>query len=407
MNSEIHSLLLCVKKLYQFLRYQFIHIYFSITPRFQPKLDKKNIGVNFIGYAQGELGLGQAMRSMVFATLIASIPLLVRKFKVNIQSKQSNAELSQYFSGRCQHPINIICVNPDAIYLLPSWLNYPEWANTYNIGYWFWELDNFPKKWQYATNIVDEIWVATEYMANAMRKSGKKVVKIPYPLEFDMPIASINKDYFGIDCNKFTFLFSFDFLSSIDRKNPQGVIRAFINAFPSGNDSVRLIIKTMNAGTHSTELKKLLILINSDPRIEVRDSCLSQAEMRGLIRSSDCYISLHRAEGFGLGLAEAMYMGRPTIATAYSGNLEFMNNSNSLLVPYRLVPIAQGKYPNGDGELWAEPNIDEAASAMRKIVEDLDFRQNLGIKASTHMKLHHSYARVASVIKTELGRVRA
>ena len=406
MTRVKHPFVKLINHLFHNVRHKFTRFYFFIVPRFMPRLTNENFGINFIGYAHGELGLGQAMRSLVLCTQSASIPFVVRKFKASIPSRQSNDELSSCFSEYCQHPINIICVNPDKLHFLPNWINYGEWAKTYNIGYWFWELENFPKKWQYATHIVDEIWVATEYMANAMRKSGKKVVKIPFPLEFDTPIASINKDYFGIDCNKFTFLFSYDFLSSIERKNPQGVIKAFKKAFPSGKDSVRLIIKTMNAATHSTELKKLLILINSDPRIEVRDSYLSQAEMRGLIRSSDCYISLHRAEGLGLGLAEAMYMGRPTIATAYSGNLEFMNNSNSLLVPYHLVPIAKGEYPNGDGELWAEPNIDEAALAMRKIVDDLDFRQNLGIRASTHMKLHHSYARVASVIKAELGRVR-
>ena len=407
MTFKDHPLIKLIRRIRQNLRYQFTRFYFLIVPRFIPKLNTENLGVNFIGYAHGELGLGQAMRSLVLSTQVATVPFVVRKFKASIPSNQSNDELAAYFSDHCQYPINIICVNPDTLHFLPSWVSYGEWAKTYNIGYWFWELENFPKKWQYATHIVDEIWVATDYVASAMIKSGKKVVKIPFPLEFDMPIDVINKEFFGIDRNKFTFLFSYDFLSSIDRKNPQGVINAFQQAFPKHDDSVRLIIKTMNAPTHVKEFERILSSVNHDPRIEIRDCYLTQAEMRGLIRSSDCYVSLHRAEGLGLGLAEAMYMGKPTIATAYSGNLEFMNSSNSILVPYRLVPIVQGQYPNGEGELWAEPNIDEAALAMRKVAKDLDFRQNLGMNASTYMQIHHSYAKVASVIKVKLERVRA
>ena len=200
-NSEFYSLLHFAKRLRQFFRHQYTSIYFFIIPRHRPQVNEKNMGVNFIGYAQGDLGLGQAMRSMVFATLTAIIPLVVRRFQASIPSKQSNDELALYLSDRCQHPINIICVNPDTLFYLPSWIRYAEWGKSYNIGYWFWELENFPKKWQYATNIVDEIWVATDYIANAMRKSGKKVVKIPFPLEFKIPSELFNKQYFNRNRN--------------------------------------------------------------------------------------------------------------------------------------------------------------------------------------------------------------
>jgi glycosyltransferase involved in cell wall biosynthesis len=407
MMSEANLLMRLIKRVRQSLRHQFTRFYYFIVPRFRPKPGSKDFGVNFIGYSRGELGLGQAMRSLVLSAQVASIPFVVRNLKVSIPSKNSNDELAAYFSDRCQYPINIICANPDTLHFLHSWVSYGEWANTYNIGYWFWELENFPKKWQYATHIVDEIWVATDYIANAMRKSGKKVVKIPFPLEFDLPPESMNKEYFGLNPDKFTFLFSFDFLSSIERKNPQGVIKAFQQAFPSGDDSVGLIIKTMNAGSHTQELKRVEMAIDGDPRVEIRDSYLTQVEMRGLIRSSDCYVSLHRAEGLGLGLAEAMYMGKPSIATAYSGNLEFMNEANSMLISYELTPIAHGAYPNGAGERWAEPNIGEAALAMRRIVGESDFRKKLGTQASLYMREQHSYARVASIIKAGLGRIKA
>ena len=355
MKFQIRSFLKKIKTALEPVGYRLANVGFSLIPRFKPKIDVKNIGVNFIGYSKGELGLGQAMRSMAFAAKAALIPFVVRQLTVRLISRQSNGSLEEFASNYCRYPINVICINPDMLNRLPLWVSYSEWTKTYNIGYWFWELENFPDAWQYATHLVDEIWVATEFIAQAMRKSGKKVVKIPFPLEFDLPSESMNKEYFGLNPNEFTFLFSFDFLSAIERKNPQATIKAFKQAFPQGDHSVRLILKTMNSSHYLPLRKNLEALIDQDPRIEIRDEHLTQDEMRGLIRSSDCYISLHRAEGLGLGLAEAMYLGKPTIATGYSGNTEFMNSTNSMFVPYTLVPIPAGVYPNGKDQMWAEP----------------------------------------------------
>jgi glycosyltransferase involved in cell wall biosynthesis len=267
-------------------------------------------------------------------------------------------------------------------------------------------LENFPQAWQYATHMVDEIWVATEFIAEAMRKSGKKVVKIPFPLEFDLPPEHLNKEYFGLNPKEFTFIFSFDFNSIPERKNPEATIKAFKRAFPKGDHCARLILKTMN-GSHYAQLKKNLeVLIDQDPRIEIRDEYLTQDEMRGLIRSADCYISLHRAEGLGLGLAEAMYMGKPAIATGYSGNTEFMNSTNSILVPYALAPIPMGAYPNRQDQVWAEPDIEIAAEKMQKIAFDSAVTVQLGQSAAVYMREKHSYVRVGEAVRAQIDLIR-
>jgi glycosyltransferase involved in cell wall biosynthesis len=386
--------------------YRLAGILFQLVPRVKPGLVSKNFGVNFIGYSKGELGLGQAMRSMAFAAKRALIPFVVRQFKVRITSSQSNKALDVYASDQCKYPINIICVNPDMLYRLPLWVSYLEWTKTYNIGYWFWELENFPDSWKYATHMVDEIWVSTEFIAEAMRKSGKKVVKIPFPLEFEMPPEYLNKEYFGINANEFTFIFSFDFNSVPERKNPQATVKAFKKAFPDGNNTARLILKTMNGSHYSKYREGLERLIDKDPRIEIRDEYLSQDEMRGLIRSCDCYISLHRAEGLGLGLAEAMYLGKPTIATGYSGNTEFMNKQNSVLVPFDMVQVPLGAYPNSEGQIWAEPRIFEASRSMKKIAVDKSIAVALGGKAALDIRGNHSYAKVGDLISIELDRIK-
>jgi glycosyltransferase involved in cell wall biosynthesis len=402
MKSRVRSFLKKIKTALEPVGYRLANVGFSMMSRTKPTLVGQELGVNFIGYSKGELGLGQAMRSMAFAAKAALIPLVVRQFKVKITSKQSNTALDADARDRCQYPINLICVNPDMLYRLPVWVTYPEWTKTYNIGYWFWELENFPQAWQYATHMVDEIWVATEFIAQAMRKSGKKVVKIPFPLEFDLPSESMNKEYFGLNPNEFTFIFSFDFNSMSERKNPQATIKAFKQAFPQSNKSARLILKTMN-GSHYSQLRKNLeALIDQDPRIEIRDGHLTQDEMRGLIRSSDCYISLHRAEGLGLGLAEAMYLGKPTIATRYSGNTEFMNSTNSMLVPYTLVPVPIDAYPNGKDQMWAEPDVEAAAEKMQKMASNNALREQLGRSAAVYMRENHSYIKVGKLIRTQL-----
>lgn len=406
MKAVIQSSLKKVKIVLEPLGYRLANIGFSMVSRSRPKLADQVLGVNFIGYSKGELGLGQAMRSMAFAAKAALIPLVVRQIKTKLTSKQSNNSLDKFASDYCQYPVNILCINPDMLNRLPLWVSYSEWSKTYNIGYWFWELEHFPKAWQYATHIVDEIWVATEFIAQAMRKSGKKVVKIPFPLEFDLPPESMNKEYFGLNPDEFIFIFSFDFLSAVERKNPQAIIKGFKHAFPKSDHSVRLILKTMNGRHYSQLSKNLEELIDQDPRIEIRDEHLTEDEMRGLIRSSDCYISLHRAEGLGLGLAEAMYLGKPTIATGYSGNTEFMNSSNSILVPYTLVPVPKGAYPNGKDQRWAEPDIAVAAEKMQQIVSDIAQRKALGKKAAIYMRECHSYIKVGETIKTQLELVK-
>jgi glycosyltransferase involved in cell wall biosynthesis len=406
MKFQIQSFLKKIKTALEPLGYRLANVGFSMMPRTRPNLVGQKLGVNFIGYSKGELGLGQAMRSMAFAAKAALIPLVVRQFKVRITSKQSNNALDADVRDRCQYPINLICVNPDMLYRLPLWVSYPEWTKTYNIGYWFWELENFPQAWQYATHMVDEIWVATEFIAQAMRKSGKKVVKIPFPLEFDLPPEHLNKEYFGLNPQEFTFIFSFDFNSIPERKNPQATIKAFKKAFPKGDHCARLILKTMN-GSHYAQLRKNLeALIDQDPRIEIRDEYLAQDEMRGLIRSCDCYISLHRAEGLGLGLAEAMYMGKPAIATGYSGNTEFMNSANSILVPYSLVPVPHAAYPNGKDQMWAEPDIEVAAEMMRQMVSDIGLNKALGHSATVYMRKNHSYVTVGQVISAQLDLIK-
>jgi hypothetical protein len=224
-----------------------------------------------------------------------------------------------------------------------------------------------------------------------MRKSGKPVYKIPFSVAFVSPSERITRKQLGLDESAFLFLFSYDVLSSSGRKNPEAVIDAFLQAFPKQeNASVGLVIKSVNESVAPDLTARLLDRIQQDTRITIIDKVLATDEMRGLISCCDCYVSLHRAEGLGLGMAEAMYLGKPVIATAYSGNMEFMNEKNSYLIPYRMIPVDPDDYPNAQGQFWADPDVSAAAASMRSVFESPLDAKVIGQSAANYIRQHHS-----------------
>ena len=383
-----------------------VRLFFLWTPRRIPSLQNQQIGLNLIGYYQGDLGLGEALRYLTKAVERASIPFLVRQFKTRLLSSQNNKTLDSSLSSYCKYPINCIAINPDLIYRLPMWVRFSEWAQRYNIGYWFWELENFPQEWRYAIPLIDENWVNTEFVATAMRQAHPKVIKIPFAVEFETPSTKFTRQYFSLPEEGLLFLCTFDFHSSIVRKNPQGTIDAFLAAFPSKDSKVFVVVKSINGHLHPQAFNQLQLQSKNDPRILFMDRHLSSEEMRGLLQCADCYVSLHRSEGVGLGMAESMYLGKPVIATAYSGNLEFMNNENARLIPYTEIAVSDGEYLYPKNQVWAEANIQEAAMAMQKIFNNVEFRVNLGSLAHTYMLEHHSFAIMGAAIAKRLKEIK-
>ena len=374
--------------------------YFARLKRSHPAIDA-NSGLNLIGYYRADLGLGEALRYLAYGLSYAKIPFLVRKFSPKLRARQSNVSLLSYESSHCAHPINCIVINPDLLRRLPQWLRYQEWAKRYNIAYWFWELEQFPRAWKYALPLIDEIWVNTEFNANTMRTVHSRVTKIPFAIEFELPSAHFNRDYFDLPEDRFIFLTSFDFHSSIERKNPQASIAAFLEAFPDPDCVVTLIIKSTNGQNHPEQYQSLRELAQEDPRIIFLDRQLSSSENRGLLNTADCFVSLHRSEGLGLGLAESMYLGKPVIATNYSGNLEFMNPKNACLVSYELIAVGS-HYPHGHNQVWAQVYISDAARNMREIFNNSSWRRALGERARQDMLTHHSYQVMGNAITKRL-----
>lgn len=264
--------------------------------------------------------------------------------------------------------------------------------SSYNIGLWFWELGNCPKSWKILHYFVDEVWVQSSFIKNTLVALNKPIKVIPFNISVPLKKSLLKKselnflaeDFFE---KKFIFMFTFDFLSFYERKNPKDLILAFSQAFKD-NNNVSLVIKCSNSSLKNKEFEDMMSYIKkmNHSKIYLITKSLSSKKYYSLLNNIDCYISMHRSEGLGLTMAEAMYYGKPVIATGYSGNLEFMNSKNSYLLKYNLVPVAKDDYIYGKDQMWAQPSIQDASFAMKKVYEDKAYRKKISKEAQLSMR---------------------
>jgi len=254
------------------------------------------------------------------------------------------------------------------------------------IGYWYWELEAAPASWLEAVAQVDEIWVATRFIGDALRSRFDIPVLNLMPGVELPPFRRRTPEHFAIPTGHFSLLFAFHMLSGMERKNPLGLIRAFRIAF-SPEEPVVLVIKTSFGDRQPGALRQLQATANAaGARVMVIDRVFTADETVSLMDACDAYVSLHRSEGLGLTMAEAMLLAKPVIATGYSGNTDFMNATNSLLVDYRLVAIDQAVPPYGLGGFWAEPSEAHAAALMRQVWENRTDAAAMGIRAQADIR---------------------
>ena len=216
------------------------------------------------------------------------------------------------------------------------------------------------------------------------------------PLSIDKPVFSPRgKAFFGIPDNAYTFLSVFDCNSWIKRKNPMGAVKAFATAFPPGRADVRLVVKIMNSQASIPEYQELLAQVAKDSRIILIDKFLPRNDMLALIDACDVFVSLHRSEGFGRVIAEAMYMGKPVISTNYSGSVDFAFEGTAYTVDGPLVPLRQGDYVEFEGQYWMDPDIDAAAAAFRCCVEEEDRTQAIALAGQRQISENHTIQKIA------------
>lgn len=369
----------------------------------KPPGDIKNeTGVTVVGYVSGDFGVAENLRSVAGCLDKVVYPFDIYEIDTPDIYSKTNVRFKDRITDLSDKGVQIYCVNADQVQHVQDKLGEQRVSGAYRIGYWFWELSRFPDEWLHSLELVDEIWAPTKFIYNTLSKvTTKPLIHMPVAVDFEIQGQYDHKS-FDLPVEKFLFLVSFDFHSFSTRKNATAAIDAFKQAFPDHIYDVGLVIKTIHGEKYPEKYAELLDLIKSDTRIHLVNAALSRDEMYGLIKVCDCYVSLHRSEGFGLGLAEAMLLGKPVIGTAYSGNTDFMFHDNSYLVDYKLIEVKENEYPHWQNQKWADPDIKQAADVMHKIYFDKDFLKKMTTKAQETIKSMHSSQIIGMKIQDRL-----
>jgi glycosyltransferase involved in cell wall biosynthesis len=334
--------------------------------------------VNVAGYFKGEFGVGQFGRLVARAAINSGIPVTSL---VNERTDSRQHEKFEMSNSSQIYSVTISAVNADQFSLWLDDLPHALKSNSKFVGVWAWEIETFPKHLYPAFDYVEEIWAISNFVKDSIQPHTEKpVYVVPGPIIAPTISERLDRNAIGLGENEEYILFMFDYFSVFERKNPIDVIRTHILAFPD-ESGPKLIIKTVNGSKYASQQEKLRFAVGTRADILIIDKYLSREQLHSLMNECQIYISLHRSEGYGLTLAEAMSLGKPVVATAYSGNMDFMNESNSVLVPYELVPVGDDAFPYEKTAHWAQPDIDFAAKAVRELSIDSDRRIEIGEKA--------------------------
>jgi glycosyltransferase involved in cell wall biosynthesis len=358
-------------------------------------------GALLVGYPKAETGVGQALRTLAEACRAAAVPFGV--FAYGLPVGPTDESLAGDLTEATNFNCNIFSLNADQWPVARAVLG-DLLAPRYNILRPFWELAKLPSPWAMELTHIQEIWAPTRFVAGAFAAACSCPVEImPVPVLLK-PDLSLRRAAFGLPEKRFLFLFSLDLASFRSRKNPEAVIAAFGRAFPTGAENVGLVIKVHGASSFDDQ-RELLPPETADPRIFVIDKDLRRPQVDALTGLADCFVSLHRSEGFGFGMAEAMALGKPVIGTDYSGNTDFLTEATGFPVAYRLVAVPPGAYPGYEDQVWAEPDLEQAAWSMRQVAAGADGVAERAEAARRFMAEHHSAAAVGRRCRDRLVRL--
>lgn len=360
-------------------------------------------GVHLIGDFSGRSALCQIGRDFIELTQGMGLPVQILDLPISPDRMTipNTIEMSEVDYAPPKSSLSIICWNPDGNALLVKDLPREIFHGRRIIGIWFWETENLPDSHAKGYDLVDEIWVTSKFIAEALSKNSPVPVKhFPHLLKAPQPPENLKLPQALLN-DRFLFLFSFDFRSVSKRKNPHAVCEAFVRAFPVSepNGPICLIKSIAGRPHHVLEFLELRHQFKHRPDIMFMDEWLSPEERDSLMARADCYVSLHRAEGLGLTLMESMSLAKPCIATAYSGNLDFMTPENSWLVPYKTIPIGEGVWPYPPADLWAEPDLDVAAKAMVEVFTKPDLALKKGRLGKETIIRNHEFNTVSTRVR--------
>ncbi|MCC6888185.1 MAG: glycosyltransferase [Hyphomicrobiales bacterium] len=351
-------------------------------------------GVALVGYFHAETGIAQSVRRSALSFRACHYPVSCHAISDPSRYDESvpfdvAAEPNAPFETALVH------LNADSLLALSPGFPPDLLKRRKVVGYWHWELPVFPALCAAAFDLVDEVWAPTRFTAASIAAATRKPVRVvPHAVPGTPTETAHARRALGLPDDGFIVLATLDSNSYPARKNPLGTIRAFRDAFAPGCTDARLIIKMHGRGHRDGLIEETLRQAAADPRIAIIDKVYTPEQMALLQNACDVALSLHRSEGFGFNIAEAMAVGKLAIATDFSGNVDFMNEDNSLPIPYRMRALARGQYCYGEGQWWAEPDHDAAVAALRLAITRSTRVSALAQRAKAHMARYHSFERI-------------
>lgn len=370
-------------------------------------------GLNFIGDLHGSSGLCEAARNTLDAMIASGIAARVVEVSYDDQRDPHIGSRYDHLLTGPAHPLNLIYYNINMFSRLSESVFAELTGGKYTSAFWLWELSELPELLWPQIDRVDEIWTPSRYVQELfLSVVDKPVTIVPLPIQLAVPDRA-DRARFNIPDSSYVFLFTFAAPSGFARKNPWAVVEAFARAFGrSQHGGPLLVMKVHHADLFKEGSRALRKAVEQVGGIFIEDA-YTRSEMNELLACADVYVSLHRGEGFGLGMAEAMYLGKPVIATHYSGNTDFMNHVNSFPVSYYLRPISaedhhyQPEYAAlyKPGLLWAEPNVEQAATYMRYLYEHPEEGKQQGQRAQYYIRQYNSAEAVGNIIRSRLQQI--
>ena len=361
------------------------------------------VGINLIGNIKADTGLGQSNRLLANELENSKYALNLIQHSISDKISMHDTTYDAKLVKDNDYLVNIFHINAHEFTLAYMQFGKKKLDKHYNIAYWLWEIEDFPDEWVDCISLLDEIWTPAEFVSESIRKkTNKPVVTVPYAIEAPVD-EKYDRKYFGLPEDRFLFLMMFDSGSMIERKNPTAVFEAFKKAFEKDDKHVGLVIKIN--GAKEDDVKYITGIMEGYSNIYIINKTYSKVAVNSLIKSVDVVVSLHRAEGFGLVMAEAMVNGTPCIATNWSANTEFMNDKVACMVDYQLVELKQNIGPYKKGIRWADPDVEQAAEYMKKLYMDPEYYHMLCENAREFVQNKLSMENVKKIIEKRMEEI--
>ncbi len=361
-------------------------------------------GVNVVGDFRSEGVGGEVSRALVSALDSAGervLPVLSRVATPDPHDRSYDA----VSAPQAPYTVNLLCIDPDVLPELVHQVGRDFFAGRYSIGLWFWPLEKFPSDWRTRFSLLEEVWVPSEFAAQALGPQVPIPIRVmPFPISA-ADVQARTRPELGLPDGRL-FLTRVDYRTDPELQNPLAAVEAFRRAFAHGEEA-RLVIDCVQSGQAPAAHDALRSAAAEDPRIQLVERQRTEEEWLSAIGLCDCYVSLHRAQAFGLDCARAMALGRPVIATGYSGNLEFMTAGNSFLVDYQRSPVGGGHDPYPADAEWADPKLEHAARLMHDVHHDPDAARERAAIGAADVRERCSPGATADFVARRLGAIRA